>query len=352
MEGSGQLNGGFAMSGEMSGKMSDEMSGEVSREKSSCGAHRVQFLSKNGKEGRGVMFFRTDRYPSDSQALQAAETAEAGIWREDGAHPRTAHDERASRRVSPEGSLTVEAALVFPLFLLTLMALLYLFFLLQLHAEIGRALTDAGRELAKDAYLSEYTGDTAASAAAVLYGKRTVESYLKGRTASAILTGGTGGITFLGSSWNAGTAEITLQASYQVQLPPGLSWFHGIRLTQTRTARGWVGFNGRQDGQAVAGEGLVYVTDYGEVYHNDLGCRYLNLQIRQTDTAGITALRNESGGKYYPCERCWTEGSVCAYYTSDGTRYHRSLNCSSLVRGIHTVLRSETQLPGCSLCGG
>ena len=51
--------------------------------------------------------------------------------------------------------MTVEAALVFPLFLFGLTALLYLLVLLRVETEVGRALTDAGRELAQNASLSK-----------------------------------------------------------------------------------------------------------------------------------------------------------------------------------------------------
>lgn len=75
---------------------------------------------------------------------------------------------------------------------------------------------------------------------------------------------------------------------------------------------------------------MVYVTDYGTVYHRELSCRYLKLSIRQSGLSEVADLRNESGGKYYPCEKCWKEGADPVFLTDDGTRYHQSLNCSAM----------------------
>ena len=41
-------------------------------------------------------------------------------------------------------------------------------------------------------------------------------------------------------------ALITLQASGQAVFPPGITWFHPIRIMQKRVVRGWIGFDGRE----------------------------------------------------------------------------------------------------------
>ena len=246
--------------------------------------------------------------------------------------------------------MTVEAALVFPIFLFALTALLYLLVLTRLQTEIGRGLADAGKELSCLAY---HAKGAEGSLVVAVSGKQQVKEYVKGRPAAGMIKGGTDGISFLGSGWSSEDSMITLRASYQVTLPPGLSWFHPIRITQTRRVRGWTGFGGRGNNRGEEGEEIVYVTDYGTVYHRKLSCRHLKLSIQQKSFSEIESLRNEHGAKYYPCERCWKNGSAVVYVTTDGNRCHESLNCSGLVRGIHTVLISETGgMPPCSVCGG
>jgi len=246
----------------------------------------------------------------------------------------------------------VEAALVFPLFLFGVTALLYLFLLVQLQTEVGRALTDTARELAQEAYLADPEESLSASVISSFYGKYRVGDYLEGRASSGILDGGTGGISLLGSSWNSQDSTLTLRASYRVILPPGIPGFHKIQITQEKVVRGWTGFGGRQRTRGETGEEIVYITDYAAVYHCSLECRHLKLSVRQAGFEEVAGLRNQAGGKYYPCERCWKSGSGIVFITQDGNRYHESLNCPGLSRRIHTVRISETGgLPPCSVCG-
>lgn len=302
------------------------------------------------------MFFRTGMCLSKFKALQAAAGRRTAILNKKSDNSIICPViEKTSRCASykMQGSLTAEAALAFPVFLFGLTAFLYLFFLVQLQTELGRALTDAGRRLSQTAYVSENAGSLAPSALAMLYGRMETEKYLEGRATAQIIRGGAGGISFFGTVWNEETSMLTLRASYQVVLPPGLSWFHPIRAVQERTVRGFTGFSGRAGSQETQDSEIVYVTDQGTVYHRDLSCRYLNLSIQQMELDEVDSLRNRDGGKYYPCERCWKEGAGTVFVTEGGNRYHQSLNCSSLIRGIHAVRLWETGgLPPCSVCGG
>ena len=249
-----------------------------------------------------------------------------------------------------KGSMTVEAALVFPLFLFGITALLYLFVLLRVQTEIGRALTDAGRELSQDAGLTEEMENSALAGGR---GGQKVREYLSKRPGVEVIRQGINGISMIGTAWNREDSMLTLRASYQLVLPPGLVWFHPIYITQTKTVRGFTGFGRKQSFSGEQGEEVVYVTDYGTVYHRSLNCRHLKLSIRQASLMEVEGMRNENGGKYTPCERCRKGEGQVIYVTSDGNRYHASLNCSGLVRGIRTVLISETGgMPPCSVCGG
>lgn len=298
------------------------------------------------------MFFRKKGVLKKIKTLQAVQKDFSYIQSKSQSINHIPQSGRISQYISgrKRGSLTVEAALVFPVFLFTLTALLYLLVLIRLQTEMGRAMTDAGRELSWRAYSLDETGTALAAGVSA---KHEVTEYLRGRSTTGILKGGVEGISFLGSGGNSGDSMIVLQADYQVLLPPGLSWFHPVRITQKKMVRGWTGFAGRgKHGGDSDGE-IVYVTDYGTVYHRRLDCRHLKLSIQQKSLSGIENLRNDNGAKYYPCERCWKNGSGIVYITAGGNRYHESLNCSGLVRGIHTMRLSEIGgLPPCSVCGG
>jgi len=263
-------------------------------------------------------------------------------------------DEKASRCTFERirGSLTVEAALVFPLFLFTLTALLYLFLFLQLQTEVGRALTDTARELAQDSWLAESGQDLTVSLAAAAYAEAYLEQYLEGRGAAEIVKGGRKGISTLGSSWNLESSDLILRASYQVLLPPGLSWFRPVSIMQTKTVRGWTGFGRRLLENEEKSEAVVYVTTYGTVYHESLDCRHLKHSIRQVTIEEVPGLRNTDGARYYPCEHCWEGEGTMIYITENGNRYHATLHCQGLRRGIRTVRMTELEgLLPCSECG-
>ncbi len=299
------------------------------------------------------MFFRRRTCLKNFKALQAVDDGRTADLIQSNESVFCSECERTSRCISEKkGSITVEAALVFPLFLLTVTAFIYLLAMMQLKTEMGRSLTDTGKQLATLAEYADTAGGGGSSAAVTLYGQQKLKNYLDGRAATAVLKGGTAGISTLGSSWDEEESLITLVAQGEAVFPPGLSWFHPVRVRQKRVVRGWTGFQGRNSSGDSDQSEVVYVTDYGAVYHRELSCRYLKLSIRQSALSKVETLRNESGGKYYPCEKCWKEGTEQVFLTEDGTRYHQSLNCSALIRGIRTVRLSDTALPPCSVCGG
>lgn len=265
------------------------------------------------------------------------------------------HGERTSRCASKgrKGSLTVEAALAFPLFLLAVTAWLYLFLLLQLQTEVGRALTDIGREQAQEAYGKSGEEELLYFAWITVSGKQKLESYLEGRATAQLLKGGVESISYLGSGWDAKKSELTLRVSYQVSMPMGFPGLHSIQMVQEKTVRGWTGYQGRNIYGTDDQEDWVYMTTYGTVYHRRLDCRHLKLSIQQKKQEELGSLRNTDGAKYYPCERCGADAGEWVYITEDGSRYHANLNCSSLLRGIYMVRLSETGgVPACSACGG
>ena len=191
-----------------------------------------------------------------------------------------------------------------------------------------------------------------ASGISMAYTKHSLDAYLKERAAGRIIKGGFQEISLLGCRMEGQDYVLILHAAYQVVLPPGLSWFRPLKISQSRSVRCWVGFRDRQ-AQGEEGEEVVYVTDYGTVYHRSLECRHLKLSIRQVSQEEAGELRNGSGGRYYPCERCWKQKSGFVYITEEGNRYHESLNCSGLSRRIHTLPLSQAGgRPPCSVCGG
>ena len=105
--------------------------------------------------------------------------------------------------------------------------------------------------------------------------------------------------------------------------------------------------------QSSLSEELVYVAETGSVYHTDSSCTYLDLSVHAVAGASAGRCRNNSGAKYHACEKCVGSGGTAGtvYITDDGTRYHNDPDCSSLKRTIRLVRQSEADgLPLCSRC--
>ena len=192
------------------------------------------------------------------------------------------------------GSLTVEAALAVPAFLLFCGILLTLF--LNLKAQIAAV----------------YGLDTEAKqlAAACLPGEEGPEDIVLTRTVSG--------------GW---LPDCTLQAVRK-------AWT-GRFLTDAGALR------------------YVIVTENASVYHLTEACTYLSLSVRLVKREEVEHLRNADGAKYYPCERCAKgPGGEGCYITRIGRRYHLDRNCSGLKRSWRWVPAENCGLPPCSRCGG
>lgn len=157
------------------------------------------------------------------------------------------------------------------------------------------------------------------------------------------------------------------------ELPVKLFPFKTIKIALRARVHTWTGRseneeNGSDSSDVETGE-MVYVTDRETVYHTHEDCSHLNLTIIQTSKNALSSLRNENGGKYYACEKCCGEnggekdshnsandgeniyGSGTYYVSESGNAYHVSLNCSSLKRTTKLVKKIEVgHLDECERC--
>lgn len=104
------------------------------------------------------------------------------------------------------------------------------------------------------------------------------------------------------------------------------------------------------------GDTWVYLAENGKVFHLDRECTYLRTRTQSTTVKKSMGLRNQSGGKYYPCESCCNgkeqPAETSIFFTIYGDRYHVRQTCSKLKRTVRKVHRSQVgDLPACSKCG-
>ena len=98
---------------------------------------------------------------------------------------------------------------------------------------------------------------------------------------------------------------------------------------------------------------IVYMTEYGTVYHESRACGYLNVIVRAVDAARIGEERNSSGRRYTLCERCDDrEPASVVYISSGGIKYHLVASCPALKRTVQEKTREEVAgIPACHKCG-
>lgn len=99
---------------------------------------------------------------------------------------------------------------------------------------------------------------------------------------------------------------------------------------------------------------VVYMTEYGTVYHESRACGYLTVAVREVKASEVEEERNSFGKKYTLCERCddKTTGQN-VYISAGGTKYHWEASCPALKRTVTEKERKEVKdVPACHKCSG
>lgn len=256
------------------------------------------------------------------------------------------------------GSMTVEAALVLPLFLFFLLNLLWIIEIFSLHSTLLASLREVGRELSVYAYAydsmvqeEEDSGLEALvenAAFSYLYVKNRVEAlagseYLD----SSPLTNGRDSLVYIESSILQEGDILDLVVTYEVSPLVNIIGFSPGRFYNRYYGRAWTGYDVGGDADTGAGDTeYVYVAENAAVYHLSKDCTHIKLTISECDVWKLQGLRNDYGGKYYPCELCVGSGATEEgnfYIAKNGDRYHRYLQCSGLKRTVTVMLREEAE---------
>ena len=251
--------------------------------------------------------------------------------------------ERASAFTS-KGSITLEAALAIGFFFLAALCLVYIFEMMCLETAIKNGLHGVGKEMAVETYVNSVIFPTKMEQALV-------ENIGAKRLDRSMIVGGSKGLDCSGSKkyWN--TTIMDLKVAYQMEIPIFLFRIPLIAKEETIRVKGWTGYEA--EGINDLGTPVVYVTDYGIVYHKDAQCTYLDLSIKMVDRQELANLRNQGGSTYKPCGSCKGKGAEGrkVYITDYGEHYHGSLECSGLKRKIYAIALTDVHgLGGCSKC--
>lgn len=253
-------------------------------------------------------------------------------------------------------SLTVETALVLPLFLFAVLTVIMIGEAVRFSANLNASLMETAKKMSIYAYAGKNVaaGRLGGKVISMTAGKNMVAADLGKIYAEASpVEGGISGLSFIHSSVMGADQMIDLNAVWKMKIMFPLPGINGFKVIDRARIRAFTGYdNTRRLDRSGESEEMVFITEKGTVYHRDRNCRHLNIRISTVNRVSVKGLRNSSGGKYYPCEYCGKGTGDNLYITEDGDRYHTKISCPGLKRTVKTVPISEVGGRGpCAKCG-
>lgn len=263
-----------------------------------------------------------------------------------------------SERAAKKGSLTLETALVLPIFLFAMLAMLQFATIQYATSRLLAGAQDTVKDMAAYAYVES---------AGITTGDGISGELLKGGISFAYASGqlkkrsGVGNELGKVSLWQSGFTDgqiLDLVGTFQPTHTFTILPVRKVKSIFRTRVRAWTGRTGCISGETSDGEAeekdedTVYVTETGQVYHRDPECTHIRLSIQNVPRGQLKGLRNASGGKYHACEKCGAGKGGSVYISPYGDKYHSSLSCSGLKRTINSMPMSDAgDLRPCSKCG-
>lgn len=242
-----------------------------------------------------------------------------------------------------KASMTVETALVLPLFCFFMVHMGSAIEMIRLHGNLEVALWNAGRQIGiyggmlEDADDEDRNDRPGAVILSYTYIKKQItdqlgEEYLR----QAPLEKGPEGLQFLESKISGDIYEIVVTYKISPLIPS--TAFREFRMANRYYGHLWNGYEipgAEDDGE------YVYVTENASVYHTDRECTHIRLAVRPVEITGIP-------DGYGPCEKCvqgkeyFSKNDLIYYVCKEGERYHSRLDCSGLKRTVYRIKRGES----------
>ncbi|MCQ2491471.1 MAG: pilus assembly protein [Lachnospiraceae bacterium] len=242
-----------------------------------------------------------------------------------------------------QGSLTLEASLVLPLFLFAMISCMLFGQMLIVEGKMKHGLVQATMEVATLEYYKERK-HTKVSQAEIYAFQKQYSDMEDLPSAIKIST-----LNFLGTKIPNDMGELEIHMNYQMGINFPFVGEKSIWINEVMFQKAYTGY---EPTAFELGNGYVYVTDFGSVYHKSLSCTHIMLSISASNQ-----IKDMLDGKtrYRACEKCIKNKKdtfATLYIPSEGDCYHSTLACSGLKRTIHeiTVWEIGGRKP-CSRCG-
>lgn len=261
--------------------------------------------------------------------------------------------ERTSLSTHLSGIITVEASVILPIYIFVISTLLYLFNVLYIETIFQERLSEIARKISSSYYVistfselpdedkdkmnlfqdSFPTGLSSSIISTYYINNIFFNDKILELINSNYITNNKNGISFIGTSFDSDTNELTIKMSYKINIPflPSLI---ELPITQYCKVNMYTGKH-ITDNQTPS-DTYVYICISGNVYHTNKYCSYLLKYTSVVPTYSPALL------ELLPCLQCRSQhldqhSLKYVYLTDSGDCYHYSLDCSTFTRGIYKV---------------
>lgn len=270
---------------------------------------------------------------------------------------------------SHRGSLTLEAAIILPLYMFFLITILYILNILHIQNVFQAAMEEASRKINSYAYVAEqfeklkeeerntvgsYDAGFVLNLAKNQVSKITISnSFLTDRIKniadSSYIKNGYKGI-IISFEGNDLSEYVDFNISYMVKLPFLPSDIFLIPVTQRCYFKPFVGTDiAEKKGDFTE---YVYITATGSVYHNTPYCTYLNRYYDVVTEDQINVTWDTAEG-YHACPHCaYNQPIGPTSFLCPGRKvYHNRTDCIYIETYIYKIPKDQTgNMPMCSRC--
>ncbi len=244
---------------------------------------------------------------------------------------------------SYKASMTVEAALVMPIFLFAVLSLLSIFQIMKIKSCMDVAVMEAGNE-----YCVKQYGANSADLIMPVSVQKNINDFLEKNLSKSEKERLGQKILVTDISYGEEKNIVSFRVDYEVSTDFGLPGLDNVKLFTSYYGHKWCGYVSKEEKGR-----MVFISNTQEVYHLNKNCSYLNVTVQKVPYSNLTYYRNGNGSKYVSCDFCNKlayGGSV--YITPEGRNYHNTETCIGLTRHIYTVLLSSVKnKKPCSGCG-
>ncbi len=278
---------------------------------------------------------------------------------------KTIYGQDVGKRVYINASVTVEAAMVFSVFLLAFISLSGLFDMLDTQRKMQATVDKITKDASLYSYVSEYLKDNDKKAEVKSddisfydfggnIGEASLISLCMYRVSGKAKQNRMSALNCKCKFMEA-DEKISLELSYKYNLPFSIFGKIGINQKVFSERRAYVGKDSRLKSkeEKKSDDTIVYIGKNPTRYHTDRKCHYLHNELTAVEMSEVGEKRNANGGKYSPCARCAkNKGSGTVYIMPSGTSYHTDKNCSAIKAYVRAVKKSDVEYLGaCSYCG-